>query len=371
MEISGKVLREVEFRDRLRGYDTDEVDEFLEKVALAIDAADAELRMLRIEVEASDKRALAAEERMKALEEASQGLPAMDDEEIRRTLLLAQRTADLAVREARDEADSVLASARAEAERLVRAAEERAEALIAETENGVAAEAARLRATHDGLVSEIQLLGQVIEAERARLADALGKALEFVSGTFELSDQVREISASQATSDDGMPVAREVEHLSEVTGRDSGPSSLFAQDVGNEEPIRAPLSALGQDEKDRSGNVDDPSPRLEDHERSGSSSSDASFTPKAASSPGGGFSVASIPSPLTAGGGDAYSSASAAAYDPEEELWANFVATSGSLGATSERDGLAGLGESDDEPGGTALGGVLPFDRHRRNNPQP
>jgi len=37
MEISGRILREVEFRDRLRGYDTDEVDGFLEKVAGAVD----------------------------------------------------------------------------------------------------------------------------------------------------------------------------------------------------------------------------------------------------------------------------------------------------------------------------------------------
>src|SRR5258707_1112581 len=37
MEISAKVLREVEFRDRLRGYDTDEVDEFLEEVAVAVE----------------------------------------------------------------------------------------------------------------------------------------------------------------------------------------------------------------------------------------------------------------------------------------------------------------------------------------------
>ncbi len=37
MDITGKVLREVEFRDRLRGYDTDEVDEFLEEVAVAVD----------------------------------------------------------------------------------------------------------------------------------------------------------------------------------------------------------------------------------------------------------------------------------------------------------------------------------------------
>ena len=47
MEISAKMLREVEFRDRLRGYDTDEVDEFLEKVAIGIDELRAELVAVR------------------------------------------------------------------------------------------------------------------------------------------------------------------------------------------------------------------------------------------------------------------------------------------------------------------------------------
>ena len=47
MEISGRILREVEFRDRLRGYDTDEVDEFLEKVAVAVDELVAELGAAR------------------------------------------------------------------------------------------------------------------------------------------------------------------------------------------------------------------------------------------------------------------------------------------------------------------------------------
>ena len=46
MDLSAKVLREVEFRDRLRGYDTDEVDEFLEKVAVAVDEMQEKMRQL-------------------------------------------------------------------------------------------------------------------------------------------------------------------------------------------------------------------------------------------------------------------------------------------------------------------------------------
>jgi len=44
MEITGKVLREVEFRDRLRGYDFEEVDEdaFLDESLENLDIEDDE-----------------------------------------------------------------------------------------------------------------------------------------------------------------------------------------------------------------------------------------------------------------------------------------------------------------------------------------
>src|SRR5580698_1204502 len=99
MEISGKVLREVEFRDRLRGYDTDEVDEFLEKVAVAVDEMHAELSTLRSRSDHGVVPPPRVEEPVIAAP-----MPVFDDDSIRRTLVLAQRTADLAIAEAREEA---------------------------------------------------------------------------------------------------------------------------------------------------------------------------------------------------------------------------------------------------------------------------
>src|ERR1700733_2076376 len=104
MDITGKALREVEFRDRLRGYDTDEVDEFLERVAVGVEELQADLAAARARVAAVERQ----------LEDA----PVGDDDAIRRTLVLAQRTADLAVKEATEEANRLLFDARAEAERV-------------------------------------------------------------------------------------------------------------------------------------------------------------------------------------------------------------------------------------------------------------
>src|ERR1700722_17566829 len=108
MEISGKGLREVEFRDRLRGYDTDEVDEFLEKVALGVDELAAQLAL-------ANERASEAQRQQRDVPGGGGG----DDDLLRRTLVLAQRTADLAISEAKAEADQLLQAAHAEAEQIM------------------------------------------------------------------------------------------------------------------------------------------------------------------------------------------------------------------------------------------------------------
>ncbi len=51
MDLSAKLLREVEFRTSLRGYDTDEVDEFLEKVAVAVEELQEKMRQLAYRAE--------------------------------------------------------------------------------------------------------------------------------------------------------------------------------------------------------------------------------------------------------------------------------------------------------------------------------
>src|SRR5271154_6480191 len=101
MDISAKILREVEFRDRLRGYDTDEVDDFLERVAVGFDELSGELA--------------AAVARAERAEHQAAAMPTTDDDAIKRTLVLASRTADLAVKEAQEEAAQILEDARAKA----------------------------------------------------------------------------------------------------------------------------------------------------------------------------------------------------------------------------------------------------------------
>ena len=185
MEISARVLREVEFSGSLRGYNTDEVDEFLEKVALAVDGLQAELR--------------AALERAERQPIEVQTAPSGgDDDTLRRTLVLAQRTADLAIKEAQEEADQLIQRARAEAETTLgeakRSAEttlgeakRSAERLTSEAERRLREEVARLTGARDDLRREVDTLMSLLAAERERLSESLGTALRYVERSLTLS----------------------------------------------------------------------------------------------------------------------------------------------------------------------------------------
>lgn len=186
MEISAKVLREVEFSGSLRGYNTDEVDEFLEQVAIAVDSLQAEARAAAERAEKSER----------SREERS-GLD--DDESIRRTLVLAQRTAALAVKEAEEESARLLDRARAEAEALVSDARESAERLSSEAERRLRAEVARLSRVRDELKSDATTLVSLLAAERERLTESLGTALNYVEKSLTPS---AEISAMTVASGD-------------------------------------------------------------------------------------------------------------------------------------------------------------------------
>jgi DivIVA domain-containing protein len=111
MELTPKVFRDVQFREKARGgYHPEDVDEFLEQAALG---AEVLLERLR---DATER----AERAEKTATEAS-----ATDDALKRMLLMGQRTVDQALSEARQEAEQMLAAARAQSSALVADAEER------------------------------------------------------------------------------------------------------------------------------------------------------------------------------------------------------------------------------------------------------
>jgi cell division initiation protein len=167
MELTSQELRQVEFGSELRGYKTSEVDDFLERVAAAVDRAHEEILALR--------------ERLERAERAAVERSSFEDEEsIRRTLVLAQRTADLAIKEAQQEAAQLLDGARSDAESIVADARRAAERIVTESDLKLREEVSRLQAERERLRTEVDALGGLLGAERQRLTESLSAMLSFV-----------------------------------------------------------------------------------------------------------------------------------------------------------------------------------------------
>ena len=171
MDLTPQVINEVEFSMARRGYDPDQVDEFLEKVAVAVGEMHERVGDLRNRLVAAERRAEEAAQRTASgPERVVQAAPAAgvsqaaeaELETLKRTLLLAQRTADAAVAEAEAEAKRILMTAEADA----RAAHEA-------TLRGVLDEIARLETARDSLDAHVQTQRARLEATVADLQAVL------------------------------------------------------------------------------------------------------------------------------------------------------------------------------------------------------
>jgi DivIVA domain-containing protein len=283
MQITGKELREVEFRDRLRGYDTDEVDEFLERVALAVDDMTAEIERL------SSGPALQAPAAVPAPSEArrEEAVPLLDDESIRRTLILAQRTADLAIKEAQAEAEKLTVDARLQADSMLSEAREQAQRLRSEAESERQLLIDRLNTERDQLERQVLSLRGLVEAERARLTEALTSMLALVGDTVTLSESLSAVA-------DRVPTRTEAPRAPEPPADD--PFRLGLADIDDE------FADTAEEER---------FPRRNDTPPTGGTSTNAS-------SPG---------SPIS---GDSL--------DPDEELWERWAKSAAEFGEEGDED---------------------------------
>lgn len=171
MDLTPETLRSATFRDKLRGYHPDDVDEFLESVARGLEVLLARLRD--------------ATERARAAQPAP---PTVNPDEAVRTLSLAQRTADLAVREAKLEAERLVKAAEDRARNIVGTAEEAAVHRAEEAQLELRADLERLQAARDQLFGEVKTLGSWLEGERGRIRRALIEVADRVESVKEASD---------------------------------------------------------------------------------------------------------------------------------------------------------------------------------------
>ena len=161
MELTPQQLCEVEFSEQWRGYSRDQVDDFIERVAAAVSTLQDRLRKMT-------ERAVRAEQRALECSEA--------DGAARRTLVLAQRTADATMAEAKDTAARLVAQAQEEARAMILAAESRANELDeAEPTPRLTARAeiADLEVTKSRLQADVAALEAHVSDRRGRIKDLL------------------------------------------------------------------------------------------------------------------------------------------------------------------------------------------------------
>jgi DivIVA domain-containing protein len=181
MEWTAQSIRSVEFREKLRGYHPDDVDAFVERVAVAFEELQALVQrgasLPQVAVAAPPPVSeFAATVAPAAAEQSDEDR--ISEETIRRTLVMAQRTADMVIAEAQEQAAALLAEARAEADALLAGANEQSTQFATEAHDRLAGEVSDLEAARAELQELVASLEDYVASQRQRLRDLLVHQLE-------------------------------------------------------------------------------------------------------------------------------------------------------------------------------------------------
>ncbi len=188
-----ETLRTVEFRLGLKGYNVDEVDEYLEKAAVEAERLTEQLRQ-------TTERLRQASERIASLESGA-GAPApapaastevipaappapvpaaVADDSLQQTLILAQRFVEQTKRESEAEAARVLTQAEDRARSLLARAEDEARQLVTESQQRLRDEVTRLEGARAQLATDVENMARHLESERTRLRTMLSEVLKWI-----------------------------------------------------------------------------------------------------------------------------------------------------------------------------------------------
>ena len=178
-------LRTVEFRQTLRGYHIDDVDEYLERVAVDAEALQEQMRQAGERLkQAADRIAqletMLQEAQQRPAPAAAPGEPALTDDTLQRTLVLAQKFVDQTQAEAETQARIVVADAEERARKVLAEAELQAKSVTEETERHLREEISRLESMRTQLAGDVETMARHMENERARLRGALADMLAWV-----------------------------------------------------------------------------------------------------------------------------------------------------------------------------------------------
>jgi DivIVA domain-containing protein len=173
-------LRTVEFRETLKGYHRDDVDEYLEKAAVEAEGLQEQVRQMGERLRQAGERIAQLEATLEERAAAEPAEPVVPDDTLQRTLLLAQRFVDETKADAEAHASKLVADAEEHARAVVADAEAKATEVASEAERRLREEIGRLETIKAQLSGDVEAMARHLEGERARLRSALTDVLRWV-----------------------------------------------------------------------------------------------------------------------------------------------------------------------------------------------
>jgi DivIVA domain-containing protein len=196
-----ETLRTVEFRLGLKGYNVDEVDEYLEKAAVEAERLSEELRQTTERLRQLESDGAPAETPPETAAPEPAPTPVADDA-LQQTLILAQRFVEQAKRESEAEATSLVSSAEERAKSLVARAEEEARQLMADSQKQLREEVKRLETLRAQLVVDVDNMANHLVSERTRLRTMLSEVLKWIDENVQPGESLM-AARPQTVDEDG------------------------------------------------------------------------------------------------------------------------------------------------------------------------
>ena len=234
-------LRTVEFRETLKGYHRDDVDEYLEKAAVEAEGLQERFGQANERLRQAGERIAQLETALERQPEpqapAAPEAPVIADETLQRTLVLAQQFVDQTRADSEARASKTVSDAEEQSRVLISQAESRAAHIASEAERKLREEVARLEAARTQLSGDVEKMARHLDGERTRLRSALSEIIKWVDDNVQPSSALgaRPSEGSGAPGPARAPAIRPVQPVDQSGRSGGGPVSGQVNSVRNSE----------------------------------------------------------------------------------------------------------------------------------------